>query len=281
MTSPRHHLKWYKESEDQTFLICHGGQKVKGISRQCLLKVYFQTSILVATLLATSSCSWISSRRSLFGDNEDEAASKTQSTVSKAQYDELLKKYERLQKGSRIENTKDPKAMNQMLNQMESSNQEQLLADLNNVSDKSPDLAETVDVFAKTQEAGNTAVMTAGPSALDPQMVEGQIEQIRKASTLIRENKLDAGLRIVKTLESSPIRQISVRAKYLLGEILFRQGEFDLAMQMYEEILKKHAFSGVVIKSLGRLIVCAEKLKIDAKKEKYYSILHDFFEQGA
>ena len=49
-------------------------------------------------------------------------------------------------------------------------------------------------------------------------------------------------------------------------------------MQIFEEIIEKDAFSGTVIKALGRLIVCSEKLKLEKKKERYYSLLHDFFE---
>jgi hypothetical protein len=62
--------------------------------------------------------------------------------------------------------------------------------------------------------------------------------------------------------------------------MLFRQGEFDLSMQVFEEIITKYAFSGVVIKTLGRLIVCSERLKLAKKREQYFSILHDFFESA-
>ena len=82
----------------------------------------------------------------------------------------------------------------------------------------------------------------------------------------------------MRPLEKSPVKQLMVWSKYLIGEILFKQNEFDLAMQVFEEIINKHAFSGLVIKSLGRLIVCSEKLKLTKKKEQYYSLLHDFFE---
>ena len=51
-------------------------------------------------------------------------------------------------------------------------------------------------------------------------------------------------------------------------------------MQVYEEILQKDAFSGLVLKTLGRLVVCSTKLKLKKKEEQYYSVLHDFFEQG-
>ncbi|MDC1174603.1 hypothetical protein OAT67_04390 [Bacteriovoracaceae bacterium] len=248
---------------------------MKGISQQCLIFALF------SALLLSSSCSWISSRRSLFGDSEDEQKKKEAAPVSRAEYESLLKKYNSLQKSQRIEQAQTPSDVNNMLNNMESGNQEKLLSELKDVSPQSDSpLAETVDVFAKTQSPAPMS-LSKGASTLNPDLVEGQIEQIRKASALINENKLDAGLKIVKGLEGSSVRQIAVRAKFLLGEILFKQGEYDLSMQIFEEVLTKHAFSGVVIKTLGRLIVCAEKLKVDEKKEKYYSILHDFFEQGA
>ncbi len=81
-------------------------------------------------------------------------------------------------------------------------------------------------------------------------------------------------------LEHSKVRQIAVQAKYYIGMILFKQSEFDLSMQLFEEIIRKDAFSGVVLKALGKLIVCTEKLKLSKKRERYYSMLHDFFEAG-
>ena len=76
------------------------------------------------------------------------------------------------------------------------------------------------------------------------------------------------------------LRQIRVHAKFYIGEILFRQQEYDLAMQVFEEILDKDAFSGIVLKTLGRLVTCSKKLKLKKKKDRYYSMLHDFFGHG-
>ena len=83
---------------------------------------------------------------------------------------------------------------------------------------------------------------------------------------------------ILKELEGSKEKQIVVRAKMMLGDLLFNQGEYDLSSQVYEEIIGKYAFSGFVIKALGKLVVCSEKLKQPEKQAKYYSLLHDFFE---
>jgi TolA-binding protein len=66
----------------------------------------------------------------------------------------------------------------------------------------------------------------------------------------------------------------------MLGDLLFNQGEYDLALQVYEEVIKKYAFSAYVLKALGKLVACCEKLKLPEKGAKYYSLLHDFFESA-
>lgn len=145
------------------------------------------------------------------------------------------------------------------------------------------DLAETVDVFGKDGLASKAAVGAAVSKKRAPisdSALEQQINTLHKADKLVRQNRMDSALILLKDLEESPNHQIKVRAKFYLAEMLFRQNEYDLAMQMYEEIVRKYAFSGLVIKSLGRLIVCSEKLKLGKKQERYYSILHDFFERS-
>jgi lipopolysaccharide biosynthesis regulator YciM len=108
--------------------------------------------------------------------------------------------------------------------------------------------------------------------------IDGQITRLREAQEAIKVNKFETALVTLKDLENSEERQIAVRAKMMLGDLLFNQGEFDLASQVYEEIITKHAFSGFVLKALGKLVACSEKLKQPEKQAKYYSLLHDFFE---
>lgn len=231
-------------------------------------------------LLLTTGCSWITSKRSLFGE-EEESASNTSQTVPKAQYDQLLGRYNSL-----LEQTKN-------LSPSEGGAPTEgadLVGQLSQVKSTptNPELAETVDVFAKigndTVTNTNAAVpsmVSTGASAVAPDYknidVEGQIATLRKAETLVYANRNDEALKLIKKIENSPVRQVAVRARFLLGELMFNQGEFDLSMQVYERILSHDAFSGVVIKTLGRLIVCSEKLGLSDKKDKYYSMLHDFF----
>ncbi|MCO4795192.1 MAG: tetratricopeptide repeat protein [Bacteriovoracaceae bacterium] len=247
-------------------------------------------AVIITIMILASSCSWITSKRSLFGDSSD-ADSKLQ-TVPKAQYDQLKEKYETLLEGSRsqpklpgddtLANTK-----NREKELFENKNPEDIVNELNKLepgmaeNSSAPELVETVDVFGKglSKPSGSSSSSLIA-SDYDNVDVHGQIEQLQKAKLYLRQNKMDSALNEFKLLENSPVRQIKVRAKFNIGELLFRQGEFDLALQVYEEILHKDAFSGIVIKTLGRLIACSEKLKLKKKQEQYYSILHDFFEES-
>ncbi len=253
----------------------------------------FCRSLMIMSLISMSltSCSWIDSRRSLFGSEEGEDMASAEGvasgqTVPKEQFDELTRKYEALLKAQRIEESETVNA-NQMMNKVESEQviDSDIVAEEISKVKAATELGGTVDVFNQgnrsTPSVQFPAVQLADSSSYDSNLVEAQITSIRKAEALVDQNKFDEALTVIKTLEKSPLKQIVVRSKFLLGEILFKQGEYDLSMQIFEEVINRYAFSGLVIKTLGRLIVCSEKLKLAAKQEKYYSILHDFFEQGA
>ena len=255
------------------------------------MEKFSQICLGLVLVQITCSCSWVSSKRSLFG--EEPAA--TEQTVSKDQYNQLLKKYDALMKEKKVAMIKNERIKKDrdarenydpfdMRRERPIEGQEQLVenvvAELSGVSKqkKKNRLNGSVDMF-KGRKSNNKLMIA--DNDYDAAIVEDHMVKIRKADQLQAKNKLDAALVLIKDLEKSPVSQIRVRAKYLLGEILFKQGEYDLAMQVFEEILTGYAFSGLVIKTLGKLIVCSDKLKQSAKQEKYYSILHDFFEEGA
>jgi TolA-binding protein len=239
--------------------------------------------LLAILILSTlfSSCSWIQSRRSLFGDEDGEKKARPKSTmkmVPKVQYDQLMSKYENLLRGNQEESAKNSAA----LNRMEENGSSNLVSELNNLPAAS-ELAETVDVFggkgvANRKTPTTNSLIIAESSEAPESLINSQIIVLQKANRLLLSKKYDAAMARIKRIENSPVRQIRVRAKFMVGEILFQQEEYDLAMQVFEDIISKDAFSGIILKALGRLIVCSEKLKIKKKQETYYSILHDFFE---
>ncbi len=247
-------------------------------------KISFLTLIAITTSL--TSCSWMSTRKALFDEEGDKASSQVENSnqktnsVPKAQYDQLLTKYESLL--DKIK-TAENQATDQISNSP-SAKEGEMMEKLSQITPQA-DLAETVDVFGKNgissqipADIMESSAPVEGSKKLSDTEIQNQLQSLQKANKLVMENKMDSALILLKDLEESTNPQIRVRAKFYLAEMLFRQNEYDLSMQIYEEIIRGYAFSGLVIKSLGRLIVCTEKLKMDKKKERYYSILHDFFE---
>lgn len=244
-----------------------------------------RTLVSTSLLFSMVSCSSLDlGRRSLFGEGDvvdtEKKKKEAKTTVSKAQYDQLAKKYEILLGELKKKNESINVDVAIPASPFGGKNPADLVSELSQVKSKG-ELVETVDVFGKGGIANTKRPLKAQKSLVPESSgsdIESEISRLRKAQTLISQNRLDQALTILKELENSQVKQVRVRSKYYLGELLFVQGEYDLAMQIFEEIIQKDAFSGVVINALGRLIVCSEKLKLQKKKEKYYSILHDFFE---
>lgn len=212
--------------------------------------------------------------------------------VPKEQYDELAKKYQDLLLASKSQ-PKVEDAAPEVKQTLTNSETTQLKPEIsavtnldaaelvNNLDKAIKDASPTVGVNAleETAKKGPPVPNSMGVQQVNhSDDIEEQIIQLREASTLVKVNKFENALAILKDLELSKEKQIVVRSKMMLGDLLFQQGEYDLAMQAYEDIIKNYAFSGMVVKALGKLIVCSEKLKQPEKQAKYYSLLHDFFE---
>lgn len=265
--------------------------------------VLLQITILSLATGLLGSCSWVTNRESLFGDNpkvkeeEIKAAKKKRAEayarqgksaeVPREQYEQLKSKYQALLKGEHESGAQEKYHQEGQTTDMEDPARlvEQLRTSKSGAADQG-ELAETVDVFGrdgivkKSETSGHGIFLEDYEKDFVSDSIESEIIKLRKADSLIRQNKFSEGLNLLKDVEHSTSRQIRVRSKFLLGEILFKQKEYDLAMQIFEEIISKDAFSGVVLKTLGRLIICSEKLKQEKKQQQYYSILHDFFESG-
>ena len=213
-------------------------------------------TLVVSMIPGLFSCSSVRGRRSLF--KEDKSAQ----TVPKEQYDSLLEKYQKLVKETRTAPMNE-QAIAAKVKDGKMANRQSLLDDISAVNNRG-ELAETVDVFSESSQQA---------AAMNKQYESGrvteEIKALRKGIKLVNQNKFSESLALLKGLEKSDVRHISVQAKYHIGEVLFRQSEYDLAMQTFEEIIRKDAFSGMVLKALGRLIVCTEKLKLNKKRERY------------
>jgi len=236
-------------------------------------------------VLMLSSCSWLTSRRTRVGEED---RSVTQDFVPKAQYDQLLFKYNEMLRASQSQNQNQKVSENQT--PVQTTRKEDfidMVDDLNKIAptaDKNlgHGSENTIDVFSKQQNGHSSVAKDMVPvedeSLTGDDSIEGQIVSLRKARDFIARNEHNAATSLLKELDKSAVRQIKVQAKFYMAELLFAQKEYDLAMQIYEEIISKYAFSGIVLKALGRVVVCTERLKLSKKQEQYYSLLHEIFE---
>jgi tetratricopeptide (TPR) repeat protein len=253
-------------------------------------------AFIVCALISTS-CSSLLSRHGQTVDTAQSEHSVPTTMVPKEQYDELARKYQELLNQSKqlVKNEAPAAAVNPEEKKGDAQAKPEVAtttsidpSELVNHIDKAiPDTASLETVDALKPEGKEKTAGPAGPAIPTSMGVEHlnqtddideQISRLREVQELVKVNKFEQALTLLKELENSKEKQIVVRAKIMLGDLLFNQGEYDLASQVYEEIIKKYAFSGYVLKALGKLVACSEKLKQPEKQAKYYSLLHDFFE---
>ena len=222
-------------------------------------------------------------RELVANQSESSATQNPPEMVAKSQYDQLLSKYEALLKLSKESEQTNAKV---------DLGEQEVVPTPVDAGNGQVQAVELVSAINDTVEV-DKVVPSSPPSTPSPlsapdvsqetpdiKSMEKQIQSLQNASLAVEQNQYGRAIGQLKQLEKSSSQQIVVRSKYLLGEILFKQQEYDLAMQIFEEIINKYAFSGLVLQTLGRLVVCSEKLKLTKKRELYYSILHDFFESN-
>lgn len=222
--------------------------------------------ITFASLLLLSSCSWYRDlERSLVEDDEKQAR-RSQRPVSREQYDQLLVKYEELSKKYETLKEKPQGSKDSLVDELQRTQSENFAQPSSNVE------TETVDVFG-----GAGAAATSGAPITVPSDVESQLSLYRRGLALKASNPGEA-TKIFQQLENQAIPAVKVRAKFQIGELLLGRGQYDLALQVFEDIISKNADSGVVLDALKYAVVCADKLGIPNKKDQYSSMVNDVFE---
>lgn len=205
-----------------------------------------------------SSCStFLESTRTLVGEGPDQAQGKSHAEakwVSSKKYDDLQREYERL-----------AQAYDQLKNQT--------------AGEPQAPVAETVDVFAQNGLADKAAVsQTVALEPVKASNAQEEIELFKKGKTLLANGNQSESLRIFQYLEQSQTEQVRVQAKTELGTIYLSQEQFDLALQVFDSIIRQDAFSSQTLIALEKALLCCEKLGLEQKRVKYQSILKDFFE---
>lgn len=211
-------------------------------------------------LLVLNSCSWYRDvERSLVEDDEKKAQKSR--SVSRSQYDQLLVKYEELSKKYEALKENPNKGQSSLVDELQKTSSE-------NFAQTTPN-AETVDAFPNQQ------VVVASEDL--PADLESQLLIFKKGVGLKESNPGEA-TKIFQQLETAGTPAIKVRAKLQIGELLYGKGQYDLALQVFEDIINKNAHSGVVLDALKYAVNCSDRLGIQNKKEQYASMLNDVFE---
>jgi hypothetical protein len=232
---------------------------------------------IAALFLLCTSCSWYRSLERSLVEDDVKQSKKTQGrsrSVPREQYDQLLVKYEELTK--KYESLKEGKPEHSLVDELQNTQTENFARTSPNVE------TETVNLLPNDPAA--TPVPTPAPTATDtttivsvPADVESQLSLYRQGLTLKSSNPGEA-TKIFQELDAKGDPNVSVRAKLQVGELLFSRQQYDLALQVFEDIITKSAHSSVVLDALKFAEVCADKLGLGAKKEQYHSMLNDVFE---
>lgn len=218
--------------------------------------------IPMLALLSLNACSWYRDlERSLVEDDERKA--RRSKTVPREQYDQLLVKYEELSKKYEQLKENPNKGQPSLVDELQRTSSENFAQPSSNV--------ETVDAFA---EAPAAATATVADVSSD---IESQVALYRRGVSAKTSNPGEA-TKIFQQLESQAIPAIKARSKLQLGEIMLAKGQYDLALQVFEDVINKNAHSGVVLEALRHAVDCSDKLGIQNKKEQYASMLNDVFE---
>jgi TolA-binding protein len=225
--------------------------------------------IPIASLIFLSSCAWYRDlERSLVDDNEKQVK-RTQRAVPREQYDQLLVKYEELSK--KYEQIKEKPATSQgsLVDELQKTQSENFAQPSSNVE------TETVNVFppAGTLAADN---QTSSTPIEVPADIESQLSLYRRGLALKASNAGEA-TKIFQQLENQAVSPVKARAKFQIGEMLLGRGQYDLALQVFEDIINKNAESGIVLDALKYAVVASEKLGITTKRDQYSSMLNDVF----
>ena len=108
--------------------------------------------------------------------------------------------------------------------------------------------------------------------------IENDVQYYLKAKALVENNKQEEAIKIFQFLEKSKMGQVSVRSKLNIGKIYMNKKQYDLALQVFESIIKQGSFSSVVLEALQSAKVASDALGLASKSRQYGSLLKDVFE---
>lgn len=135
---------------------------------------------------------------------------------------------------------------------------------------------KVVEVEPMEVQLKEATTRTLSTRNYSPEDILRELRLLRNIESNIKQKKYSNALLLIKQLEGSEIEQIRTQARYFFGRLLFAQGEFDAASQIYEEVVFSMPFSIYAKRSLAQIITCYNKLGKSTKVEYFSKILQNF-----
>lgn len=137
--------------------------------------------------------------------------------------------------------------------------------------------SKQVEDFRKSLISSESNVVSKNSKNYHSKRVRKDIGLLYQAYSMFNQKKFGDVIIILKELEDSQVFQIRAQARFLLGKTMYEQGEYDVAMQIFEEIVLKMRGTVFGLLSLEKLISCTDKVGLMQKK-KYFSQLYSRFQ---
>jgi len=109
-----------------------------------------------------------------------------------------------------------------------------------------------------------------------PQTTDLELQKLQEALNAYVKKDWNNSLALFSHLLQAQNDQVRVRSIYYSGKIWVAQLKFDLALQQFERVIEKHAYSSLSLLALKEAAHCAEKLGSKEKALLYSTALQDY-----
>ena len=232
-----------------------------------IIKLWMNLFIYSLFLTQFISCGWIDqSSRSVFEpDQSKKAPARSQNLVSKNQYDQLMEKYRAVYSENQKLKEKLGISVKPLADDFQS-------ADSNTISINQES--------SKDQNVNPVKQMSNEGASVDDENFQKNMSNYEEGLKNFDEKKYLAARKLFEQTSTSSFSQIKVRSRFYLGRTFMMEDQYDLALQMFDEVITSHAYSSYVFEALRFGAECAKKLKQETKYQEYVSLLQDVFKQS-
>lgn len=193
-------------------------------------------------------------KQSVDGKAPDQVAEK--GDVPREKYEELLRKYEELQK--QVSQSKPVTLHTE--NQVDEIVGKLGQVPLTKGEEIAPGIA--IDTF-------DSPTSTAGLSS--------EVDLVQKAIFKFEIGQYTEANKIFTVLLHSPFEQVRVRAKFYTAKILMLDQKYQESLHIFDSIIAEDSFSSYSLDTLKEAVFCAEKLGLTEKKSNYEALLRGSF----